>query len=326
MNRADFSAIETFVRVAEAGSFRRASVVLSAPASTVSVHVTRLEERLGTKLLERTTRRVSLTDEGRRFYEQVRIGLEAVIEAERSIASGAGDNRGRLRVAAPVEWGQTVLGRVFDVYVQSFPEVELEVILSEDASDPLRDGFDLVVQTEPPSSTSLTAKKLGKPMAYRLLASPAYLSKNAPPEHPRDLARHACIVMGTRSAQARWQLGARASFVHRHTTANSWTLCRDLAVAGRGIAKLPDYLGAPALAEGSLAEVLDAFRPPPEQLYAVYAKNRHAPARLRGFVAALSEHLSVWPGCLFKRPATDPTRSHATGSIGAGSRRARASS
>ncbi|MGA9526047.1 MAG: LysR family transcriptional regulator [Myxococcaceae bacterium] len=299
MNRTDFASIEAFARVAETGSFRAAALALSIPASTVSVQVSRLEARLGTKLLERTTRRIALTDEGRSYLELVRPALDVMLEAERTFSGQTGQLRGRLRVAAPVEWGQAVLGHILGGYARQHPEVGVEVHLTEERVDPVRDGFDVVVQIHPASSTSLVAKKLGAPMKQRLVASPLYVAERGTPKHPRDLARHACLVMGPPRAQTRWHLG-RHSIVHRHATANSGSVCRDLAVAGCGIAKLPDYLGAPSLADGSLVEVLERFAPAPEQLHAVYPRSPFVPARLRTFVTALQAHLDVWPGCLFR--------------------------
>jgi DNA-binding transcriptional LysR family regulator len=142
-------------------------------------------------------------------------------------------------------------------------------------------------------------KKLGVPMKQRLLASPRYLAARGTPKHPRDLVKHSCLVAGTPRAQTRWRLG-RHSIVHRHATANSDSVCRDLAAAGCGIAKLPDYFGAPALADGTLVEVLARFAPPPEQLFALYPKSPFVPARVRTFVTALQAHLAVWPGCLLQ--------------------------
>lgn len=303
MNRADFASIETFARVADTGSFRAAALALSIPVSTVSVHVGRLESRLGTKLLERTTRRVVLTFEGQRYLEVVRPALNAMLDADRAFAGQAGDLRGRLRVAAPIEWGQSVLGRVLGGYAREHPEVEVEVHLTEERMDPVRNGFDIVVQSDPASSPSLVGKKLGVPMKQRLLASPRYIAARGTPKHPRDLVKHACLVAGPPRAQTRWRLG-RHSVVHRHATANSGSVCRDLAAAGCGIAKLPDYLGAPALAEGTLVEVLARFAPPPEQLFALYPRSPFVPARVRAFVTALQAHLEVWPGCLLQPRST----------------------
>lgn len=308
-NRPDFAAIEAFARVAEAGSFRAAAQLLGAPVSTVSVQVSRLEERLGTRLFERTTRRVRLTDEGRQYFEQVRAALEVMTEAERSVASRSGEARGRLRIAAPSGFGEGVLGRVLGRYAQAYPNVAVEIELGAGPVDPVRDGFDVVIQKDPPESTSLVARKVGAPTKYRLVASPEYLARRGTPTHPRDLAKHDCLVMGTRREPTTWRLvrgAAQQSIVHRHATANSWALVRDLAVAGCGIARLPDYLAAPAISEGKVEPVLDGYCVSVEQLYAVYARSRHVPARLSGFVAALKEFLDVWPGCLPpppKRPA-----------------------
>ncbi|WP_437320760.1 LysR family transcriptional regulator [Sorangium sp. So ce385] len=304
-NRPDFAAIEAFARVAEAGTFRAAALALSAPVSTVSVQVSRLERRLGARLFERTTRRVRLTEEGRAYLEQVRAGLDAIAEAERAVSSRSNEAQGRLRVAAPVEFGQAVLGRVLGRFAKEHPGVAVEVELTSERVEPVRDGFDLVIEADPCDSASLVARKLGAPSRRRLVASADYLALRGAPAHPRELARHACLVMGTRREAATWRFtrgSAKLSIVHRQATANSWALVRDLAVAGCGIGCLPDYLAAPAISEGKVEEVLAAYAMPAEQMYAVYARGRHVPARLSSFVAALRSFLEVWPGCL-PRPA-----------------------
>ncbi|AUX42298.1 LysR family transcriptional regulator [Sorangium cellulosum] len=304
-SRPDFAAIEAFARVAETGTFRAAALALSAPVSTVSVQVRRLEQRLGARLLERTTRRVRLTEEGREYLEKVRAGLDAIAEAERALSSLRGEPRGRLRVAAPVELGQAVLGRVLGRYAKEQPGVAVEVELTSERVEPVRDGFDVVIQVEPSDTASLVARKLGAPSRRRLVASADYLARHGAPAHPRELPRHTCLVMGTRREAATWRFtrgGATLSIVHRHVTANSWGLLRDLAVAGCGIGCLPDYLAAPAISEGKVEEVLAAYVMPAEQMYAVYPRGRHVPARVSSFVAALRGFLEVWPGCLPKPP------------------------
>ncbi|HEY0133645.1 MAG TPA: LysR family transcriptional regulator [Nannocystis sp.] len=297
-SRPDFAAIEAFARVAETGSFRAAALALAAPVSTVSVQVSRLEARLGVRLLERTTRRVSLTSEGRAYFEQVRAALDVMATAEHSVTGRSGEARGRLRIAAPVELGQAVLGRVLADYMQAHPDVALELELGNVHVDPIRDGFDVVLQTDPADSSSVVARKLGAPSRYRLVASAAYLARHGAPEHPRELARHTCLVMGTRGEATTWRFARAPAIVHRHATANSWALLRDLAAAGHGIARLPNFLAAPAIARGEVEAVLDPFAPTAEQMYAVYSRGRHVPARVSAFVAALQSFLKVWPGCL----------------------------
>lgn len=295
MNRPDFAAIDAFTKVAEEGSFRAAARALGAPVSTVSVQVSRLEERLGIRLLSRTTRSVSLTDEGRSYFERVRVALGAIQEAE----SALDPSRSRpLRLAAPVELGQAVLGKVVRDYAQAHGDSAIEVLLTSSRVDPIHDGFDLVLQSEPADSTSLVAKKLGSPIRYQLAASRGYLDLHGRPRHPRELQAHACLVMGLRQTCSTWRFSHAPAVVHRHATANTWQLVHDFALADCGIARLPEYLTAPAVAAGTLELVLDAFTPPPERLYAVYAKNRYVPARISAFVAVLQGFLAVWPGCL----------------------------
>ncbi|UQA59851.1 LysR family transcriptional regulator [Polyangium aurulentum] len=304
-SRPDFAAIEAFARVAETGSFRAAALALSAPVSTVSVQVRRLERRLGARLLERTTRRVRLTEEGREYLEKVHAGLDAIAEAERTVSSRGSEARGRLHVAAPVEFGQAVLGRVLGRYAKEHPGVAVDVELVSERVDPVRDGFDVVIEAEPCDSASLVARKLGAPSRRRLVASAEYLARHGVPAHPRELARHTCLVMGTRREAVTWRFtrgGTKLSIVHRHATANSWALLRDLTVAGCGICCLPDYLAAPAISDGKVEEVLAAYAMPAEQMYAVYPRSQHVPARLSTFVAVLRDFLEVWPGCLPKPP------------------------
>jgi DNA-binding transcriptional LysR family regulator len=287
----DFAAIEAFARVAEAGSFRGAALALGAPASTVSVRISRLEQRLGAKLFTRTTRRVSLTDEGRLYFERVRSALDAMGEAERIIASRSAKARGHLRVAAPTEFGQAVMGRVIGRYVKRHPDVDVELALGSNDVDLVRDGYDVVLMTEPPVSSSLVARKVGVPMRHRLFASPAYVARAGLPKHPRDLAKHACLTMASRSSPGR-----------RKVSANSWPVLRDLAVAGCGIARLPEYLGLPGVADGSLVPVLEGHAAPAEQMYVVYAQSAFVPVRISAFVTELAKFLDVWPGCLRAGP------------------------
>lgn len=265
----------------------------------MSVQVTRLEERLGTKLFVRTTRKVTLTDEGQRYFEQVLTAIEAMVDADRSIKGLAGEARGRLRIAAPFEFSQAVLGRVLARYREEFPEVQVEAELGEERRDPISDGFDVVLRTDPPERDSLVAKKLGKPTRYQILASPTYLTRHGTPKHPRELTAHTCLTMGTRSSPPTWRFAkGAAAIVHRHATANSWLFIRDLAIAGFGIGRLPDFLGVPATVEGRLVPVLDAYCPPAEQLFAVYPRSTFVPLRTSAFVSTLQRFLEAWPGCL----------------------------
>ncbi|AKU93911.1 Transcriptional regulator, LysR family [Labilithrix luteola] len=307
MNKPDFAAAIAFAKVAEVGSFRVAATALSSPASTVSVQVRRLEERLGTTLLERTTRRVSLTEEGRVYFEQIRNALDVMEEAERSVSGRASKAGGKIRLGAPVDFGQAAVGKVLAQFVVEHPNVQVETELTNERLDPVRDGFDLVIQTDPPNSASLVAKKLGVPTRQRTVASPAYLEREGTPRHPRELSKHTCIVMGTRQSPATWRFsraGSGDTIVHRQATANAWALVRDLAVAGCGVARLPEYLALPEIGQGSLVAVLEAFPAPPEQMFAVYAKSRHVPMSVQAFVKALKEFLDVWPGCLLRPSST----------------------
>lgn len=307
MNKPDFAAAIAFAKVAEVGSFRVAAAALASPASTVSVQVRRLEERLGTTLLERTTRHVSLTADGRNYFEQIKSALDVMAEAERAVSGRASKAGGKIRLGVPVDFGHSAVGKVLGAFMLEHPNVQVETELTNERLDPVRDGFDVVIQTDPPDSASLIAKKLGTPRRHRTVASPAYLERAGTPRHPRDLFEHTCLVMGTRQSPATWRFtraGSHDTIVHRQATANTWPFVRDLALAGCGVARLPDYLAMPEVANGTLLTLLESFAPPPEQMYAVYAKSRHVPMSVQALVTALKEFFDVWPGCLVHRASS----------------------
>lgn len=299
-HRNDLNAIAVFSKVAELQNFRAAAQVLGVPRSTVSLKVAQLEDRLGARLIERTTRRLRLTEAGEAYYHRVSMALEALDEAERAVDELQSRPAGRLRLTTTVEGGQVMLGPVLAEYLRRYPEVEIEVVLADRQVDLLGEGFDLAIRAGAtlPDST-LVARRLNPSGAFRIYASEDYLRRRGTPCRPEDLAGHDCLAMSSQSAPTHWRFrdGERSMTVeiHPRLTVNSFVVLRDLVTAGRGLARLPDLIAThPALPAG-LRPVLEDFALPPVPYYAVYPSARNLSPKVRAFVELLMEWVPATP-------------------------------
>lgn len=298
MRAADLNAVAVFVKVAEMKSFRAAAAALRVPRSTASLKVAQLEDRLGARLLERTTRALRLTDAGRAYYQQAAPALGALEAAGRAVGDMQAEPSGRLRITTPVELGQLVLGDVLAAYLERHPGVEVEAELLNRPVDLIEEGFDLAIRPGELPDSTLIARKLGRPQRLRLYASPAYLRRRGEPRRPEDLGRHDCLVLHTRSTtwDFRGTRAPRSVAVRARVAANSLVVLRDLAVAGRGIARLPEFFGAAAVRARRLRTVLDEFAPPPVYVHALYPSARNVSPTVRALLALLEERSAAWPG------------------------------
>lgn len=290
-------AIAVFARVAETQSFRRAAETLGVPRSTVSRRIAELEKQLGTRLLRRTTRSVQLTDEGAAYLRACEPALGALDEAARSIQKGVVEAGGRLRVTAPVSFGERSLGPIIHHFIQTNARMELEILLADRQVDLLQEGFDVGFRSGV-GDTSLVAKELGRG-TLRCVATRAYLAEHGTPKRPSDLADqgHECILYPPLAPHNRWRFRAGSRTVHvavhGRVVANSLPLCLDLACRGLGIARVPYPLVADELAKGTVIELLPRFIPPPSVFHLVYASHDRTTPRLRAFLEAVSEKLSL---------------------------------
>lgn len=291
---ADLNAVVAYVHVVEQRSFRGAAAVLGVPKSTVSLKVAQLEDRLGTRLLERTTRRLRLTEAGEAYFRRTAPALDALREADVAVADLRRQPSGRLRLTTTVEFGQTQLPAVIDAYLQRYPDVEVEVELGHRAVDLIQDGFDLAIRSGPLPDSTLIARALPS-VRYRLFASPAYLRQRGEPRRPEALGDHACLTMSGHRAPARWEFrdGRRAITVEvrGRVAVNHLLVVRDLAIAGHGIARLPEPIGDVEVAAGRLRPVLARFAPPPYPWHAVYPSARHVSPKVIAFIELLDHHL-----------------------------------
>lgn len=284
-----------FARVVEANGFTAAARVLSLSKAAVSKQVARLEQRLGVRLLNRSTRRLGLTEAGRDYYERARRILAEVEEAEQSASSRQVNPRGLLRINAPVTFGMGHLVPLLPEFMRRCPEVHIELVLNDRFVDLIEEGFDMAVRVAALPESSLVARRL-RDTHHVVAASPAYVQARGRPQHPRDLAQHDCLLYSYLSSGEEWRfldgegrhLGVRVSGPLR---ANNGDALRFAAVNGLGIVYVPDFVAAEDLARGRLVRILDDWRTPETAIYAVYPPGRPLGAKLRVFLDYLVEAL-----------------------------------
>ncbi|NRB01754.1 MAG: LysR family transcriptional regulator [Rhodobacteraceae bacterium] len=289
--------LKTFVAVVEAGSFTAAADRAHMSKKLASKYVGELETRLGVQLLHRTTRSLSLTDAGHRFYGRaVRLldDYEAMTADVRDADAGL---EGVLRVSAPMSFGEMFVQPILAEFRAAHPGVTIDLRLNDRFVDLASEGFDLAVRIGQLEDSSLLARRLGT-IELCVIASPAYLENKAVPDHPSDLQQHACIRDSNLRAGHAWPFSidgqTRRIAVSGGFIVNSATAVRDLVLRGEGIGLCPDYAIATDLAARRLIRVLDAYAPEKLGAFAVFSDARRLPARAR---AAL-EHLVT----AFKRP------------------------
>lgn len=282
-----------FARVVQAGSFTAAARLLGMPKSSVSKKVADLEERLGVRLLQRTTRTLGLTDAGRVYFERCARIIDELEEADQAVAELQAAPRGVLRVTVPLSFG--VLGSIVAGFLSEHPGVQVEMVCTDKLVDLVQDGFDVAIRAGPLQDSSLVARKLGT-IKRVLVASPAYLRKRGSPRAPEDLAEHACIAFGGGPTPALWCLefeGRRRDVrVSPRFTVNDFEMMIDAARAGVGIAWVMDFLAANELREGRLRHVLPEWCSVETPVHAVYPTVRHLSPKVVRFIDCLREHLS----------------------------------
>lgn len=285
-----------FVQVVESKTFRAAARALGMPKSTVSFRVAALEEQLGERLLERTTRRLRLTDAGVLYHQRALSALETLQEAERALSDRKASPSGRLCVTTTIEGGQFVLAPIFAEYARRYPAVELEIILTDRRVDLLEEGVDVAIRGGPLPDSSFVARRLLSKTTLGCYASPAYLKEHGTPRRPQELARHACLVMTSQSDPLVWKFEVNGKptkvRVSPRAKANSFVMLTEFAKAGLGIARLPDSVAKSALAAGAIEAVLTAFLPKSAGgLHAVYPSARHLSPKVRALLELFDERL-----------------------------------
>jgi DNA-binding transcriptional LysR family regulator len=290
----DIGAVELFVRVAELRSFRAAGDALGVPRSTVSRRIAELESALGTRLFHRTTRQVELTSAGKTYLRACGPALGTIVEAGRALALRPEDTAGRLRVSAPATLAETMLGEVVAECLARYPQMQLELVLTDRQVDLVEEKFDLAFRTGTLKDTSVVAHELGGGQ-LRCFTSREYLADRGTPLNPRDLRRHQCIVFTPFAPRGRWTFRSRGRAmevpVRGRLVVNSLRLAIEAAAQGLGIARLPLALVTDGLAANQLVEVLDTYAPPARPFYAVHARGGRVSPAARAFLEIAKRHL-----------------------------------
>jgi len=305
-----FEELRTFVAVVETGGITAASERLGIAKSAISRRLAELEERLSVQLFRRTTRRMSLTDSGRGFYERCQRLLADLDEAELAVSQAHATLRGRLRVAVPLSFGLQHLGPAVDAFLRTHPDIVFDLDLNDRQVDLLTEGFDLAVRIADLQDSTLIARRLA-PVRHVVCASPPYLQAHGTPRHPAELADHACLVYTNAPAPGGWDYtdadGRQGRVqVHSRLQANNGDCLRQAAEDGHGIVMGPSFILYRSIERGALVPLLTDCRWPLLNAYAVYPRTRHLSRRVRAFVDFLAERFAgvpYWDRCLAKTGA-----------------------
>ncbi|MBU9190762.1 LysR family transcriptional regulator [Burkholderia gladioli] len=294
----NLNGIVAFVRTAETLSFVAAGRKLGISASAVGKTIAKLERSLGVRLFHRTTRRVTLTEEGRHFYERCHRILEELRDAEATLSASAQTPRGRLRVSLPVI-GYRFLLPVLPAFSARYPDIELDLDFNDRLVDVVEGGFDAVIRSGQLSDSSLMSRRLG-PFRFVLCASPDYLARAGVPRGLADLAAHEGVRyrFPTTGKLQPWSLlpdGGEPPNLRCAMTCNNMEALRGAVIAGFGIGFMPDFLARDALAAGSLVEVLEPHSIAPGQFSILWPSSRQLSPKLRVFVDFMCEHLFPAP-------------------------------
>lgn len=294
-----FDALETFVRVVEAGSISGAAKRLEVAKSAVSRRLADLEQHLGVQLFRRTTRRMDLTDTGRSLYARALRLLADLRETEQAVSSEHGALSGSLRVAAPVSFGLRHLGAAIDDFLRLHPEVHFDLDFNDRQVDILQESFDVAIRIAELEDSSLIARRIA-PVHSTLVASPAYLERFGIPRTLDELPQHRCLVYTNIPEPELWPChdADGAPFQVKVNTvlkANNGDFLRRMAVAGLGIAHLPTFICHDAIERGELVAVLTDYTWRSISAYAVYPQTRHLSRRVRAFVDFLVERFAGVP-------------------------------
>jgi LysR family transcriptional regulator AphB len=294
----DLNDMMVFRTVVEKGSFTGAANSIGLPKSNISRKISRLEESLGVLLLERSTRSLRLSEIGQIYYEHcVRIH-EEMTNASHCVEAMAAVPKGWLKVAASVAVGQSLLADKIAGFYQAYPEVKVDLQLSNRRIDIIEEGFDLAIRVGPSPDSSLISRKLCS-VDLHLYASRDYLTKHlkgAPLNHAEDLAQHQCLFMSDSSQKQRWQLFEQDKQHHIDFEAafisDDFSVIYQQVLNGLGIALLPDYLCEQALKDNKVQQVLDNLVGRSVDIYAVYASRKGVTPKLRVFLDYLVEHFN----------------------------------
>lgn len=286
-----------FVEVVDAGTMVGAAKALGVSATVVSSWISQLESKLGVRLLIRTTRRTQITQEGREYYYRCKQILTDIAEADEAVTVGRSTPRGTLRISAPVALGRKTIASLVPAYKQQFPEVQVELILSDRIVDLEEEGFDLVIRSWEPTDSSLIARKIG-PLRRVICAAPSYLERYGTPRSPEDLKSHECLVLvAAGRSDDIWHFkggnGEESIEISGDLASNNTEVIAVWAISGMGLAMKSTWDIEDELRMGDLVTILDDYMIQDHAIYALYQDRQYLPARVRSFIDFLLEKLTL---------------------------------
>lgn len=303
-------AYEVFVSVVARGSFTKAADALDTSPANVTRYVNDLEAHLRTRLINRTSRRLSLTEAGEALFDRAKLILEEVAETEALATTASLQPRGRLRINAPSSFGSLVLAPLWPKFMTKYPDVELDIALIDRVVDIVEEGYDLAIRISRTNSGNHIARRLGR-SENMVCASPGYLATHGMPEMPADLAKHSCLGYTYGATSEDWQFAGpdgtlESVRVRWAMRTNNGNTARAAALAGAGIVWQPSFVVGEDVRAHRLVEVMPAYRMPPIDILAIYPSRRHLSAKVRVMVDFLAYAFSTHD--VVGRPATDPER------------------
>ena len=284
-----------FARVVEAGSFAAAARDLGQTRAAVSRQISGLEARVGAQLLNRTKRRMHLTEIGREFYERCRRVAAEVDAAERDVANMQGAVRGELRVSAPVTFGRLYIAPLLAEFLQKHDEMTIDLALHDDPPPLLSAEFDVGVRIAALADSTLVARKLTE-SPHAVCAAPGYWRRHVEPKSPEELREHNCLLYSPLQNPSLWRFrNGKSVRVRGNLSVDHGESLRQAVIDGLGVAYLPTFLVADDLARGDLVSVLEPFAYSRQNVYALYPRNRHLTPKVRAFVDLLVERFQPLP-------------------------------
>ena len=290
----DFSAIPVFVAVVTTGSFSAAARSENISKSAVSKRITQLEQRLGARLLHRTTRKLSLTEAGERYYAHAVQSLKAGKQAEDAVTELQGEPQGKLRVSTPMSFGRLHIAPLIPKLMKRYPKLHIDMIMDDRTIDLVEGGVDVAIRSGTLQDSSLVARKL-TPLRYALCASSEYIAGHGLPEKPSELADHNCLLFSYAADANEWTFnaeeGQQSVQVSGNYRANNSEAMIEALRQGIGIGRLPTFVSAPDVNSGRLVQVLEDYPIPANTFYAVFPARAYLPAKVRVFLEFAIEHL-----------------------------------
>jgi len=296
MDRLD--AMEMFVRIVETGSFSSVARELGTTQPTISKQLTALESHLKTRLLNRSTRKLSLTESGQAYYERCKRIIDDVREAESTLGRLQGSISGHLHIDTSIAMGQMFLTPLVLKFQRQYPELSVELTLNDRFIDIVEEGVDVAIRIGRLGESNVVARKIGATRRVTI-ATPDYLKQHGRPRHPEDLTHHNCLLYSYLSTGNEWMFqgpeGEIRVRVSGNFKSNNGHALREALLAGRGIAVSPDWLAHDGLRDGTTEAILTEFAPTPMDINAVFPSNRMLSAKVRAFVDFLQQEFRAIP-------------------------------